>query len=134
MRKNTNYVTNIRQELKRLIRQYIVEPSLLRNKVAHGQWKIALNRDNTAENHDLTNALNSLDIVTILRWFKIHKHISQIVEVLIESPNRAFHRDYWVEITELKEFLKKSETWSMEQKTSLLKRKPVPFILPNKNR
>ena len=40
--KKTNYLPNIHQELTRIIKKYIVEPSLLRNKVAHGQWKIAL--------------------------------------------------------------------------------------------
>lgn len=125
-RKNSNYVPNIRLELRRLIQKYIVEPSLLRNKIAHGQWTIALNRENSAENTDLTNSLASLDIVTISKWFKVHGHISQIVESLIESPNKAFHRDYWFEITELKEFIAKTEGWSLEQKVNKLKQKPAP--------
>lgn len=115
-RRNSNYVPNIRLELKRLIQHYIVDPSLLRNKIAHGQWTVALNRENTAENRQLTNSLATLDIVTILKWFEVHKHISQIVENLIESPDKAFHRDYWVEITKLKEFVAKTENWSLEQK------------------
>lgn len=125
-RKNSNYVPNIRLELERLIKKYIVEPSQLRNKIAHGQWTIALNRDNTAENEKLTSSLAALDIVTISKWFKVHGHISQIIESLIESPNKAFHRDYWVEIEKLKEFIAEAENWSIEQKVSNLKQKPAP--------
>lgn len=124
-RKNSNYIPNVRLELRRLIQKYIVEPSLLRNKIAHGQWSIALNTENTAENKDLTASLASLDIVTISRWFGIHTHISQIVENLIESPNKAFHRDYWTEITELKEYIIETESWSLEKKVNKLKQKPV---------
>lgn len=131
-RKNSNYVPNIRLELKRLIQQYIVEPSLLRNKIAHGQWTIALNRENTAQNRELTTSLETLDVVTISKWFKVHGHISQIVENLIESPNKAFHRDYWVEITELKEFIAKAENWSLDQKVDKLKKKPAPVTVLNK--
>jgi hypothetical protein len=123
-RKNSNYVSNIRLELKRLIQQYIVEPSLLRNKISHGQWAIALNRENTAENKQLTNSLAILDVVVISKWFKVHGHISQIVESLVESPNQAFHKDYWVEIAELREFIAKTENWSIEQKVNELKQKP----------
>jgi hypothetical protein len=129
-RKNSNYTPNIRQELKKLVSQYVVEPRLLRNKVAHGQWVIALNTENNAVNNDLTNALNALNVVTISRWFKINEHLALIVEALIESPNRAFHRDYILEITKLKEFILKSEDWSMEQKISLLRKKPVYRIEP----
>jgi hypothetical protein len=128
-RKNSNYVPNMRQELRLLIRLYIVEPSLIRNKVAHGQWKIALNRENTAENIDLTCKLEELDVITISKWFKIYEHLSLIVETLIESPDRAYHRDYWIEITKLREFIAVSETWSMAQKISILKRKPVPKFI-----
>lgn len=125
-RRNSNYIPNIRLELKKLIQKYIVEPSLLRNKIAHGQWTVALNRENTAENKELTNSLSALDIVIISKWFKVHEHISQIVENLIESPDKAFHRDYWIELTELKEFIAKTENWSLEQKINKLKQKPAP--------
>lgn len=125
-RKNSNYVPNIRLELKRLIRQYIVEPSLLRNKIAHGQWTIALNRENSAENTELTKSLAMLDTVVIYKWFKVHGHISQIVESLIESPGKAFHRDYWVELENLKEFVAQTEDWNLDQKVDKLKQKPAP--------
>ena len=128
-RKNSNYIPNIRLELRRLIRQFIVEPSLLRNKIAHGQWLVALNRENTAENKELTNSLASLDIVEITKWFEIHGHISLIIEALIESPNRAFHKDYWIEITKLQEFIEKSKTWSLEQKVAKLKKRPAPVYV-----
>lgn len=125
-RKNSNYLPNIRLELRRLIQQNVVDPSLLRNKIAHGQWLVALNRENTAENKQLTTALADLDVVKISRWFMVHGHISQILESLIESPNRAFHRDYWVELTKLKEYIAQTENWNLEQKVNKLKQKTIP--------
>lgn len=69
-----------------------------RNKVAHGQWIVALNRENTAVNTKMTTELGELDTVVIWIWYRVHQHLSSIVEALIESPDRAFHRDYWQEI------------------------------------
>lgn len=128
-RKNSNYLPNVRHKLRRLIKQYIVEPSLLRNKIAHGQWLVALNRENTAENTVLTTALADLDVVKISRWFKVHGHISQLVESLIESPNRTFQRDYWVELAKLEEYIAQTENWNLEQKVNQLKQKPIPAVV-----
>lgn len=128
-RKNSNYLPNIRLELTNLIQQYIVEPSLLRNKIAHGQWTIALNRENIDVNNELTSSLAKLDVVTISKWFKVHGHISLIVESLIESPNRTFHRDYWIEIAKLKEIISKTENWSLENKVDKLKQRPAPVYV-----
>lgn len=131
-RKSSKYIANIRLELSRLIKDYIVEPSLLRNKIAHGQWAIALNRNNTAENKDLTNSLATLDITEIIKWIKIHKHISLVIEALIESPERAFHKEYWIKVTELKEFIKETETWSLGKK-KLQQKKKNEKMLKRKN-
>lgn len=122
--KKSSYIQNVRLKLKKYIKKYIVEPSLLRNKIAHGQWLITLNRENTAENSELTNSLKSLDIIEITKWFEIHGHIAQIFEALIQSPNKAFHRDYWTEISKLEEYIEKSNDWTLEQKVTKLNVKP----------
>jgi len=45
---------NRRQTIYRIIDEYIKEPSILRNKVAHGQWLIAFNKENTKINTEIT--------------------------------------------------------------------------------
>jgi hypothetical protein len=124
-RKRSNYIPNIDQQLKRLVKDCVVEPSLIRNKIAHGQWEIALNRQNTSVNTELTKQLSELDAVTIDIWFRAHHYLAEIIESLIESPNRSFHRDYTVKIAELDNFLRESKGWSLDEKAKLLKRKPI---------
>ena len=121
--KKTNEVPNKRQKLLVIIRQYIIEPSLLRNKIAHGQWAIALNGKNTGVNKETTAVLASLDVVTVNIWFGVYKYLELIVEDLIESPERAHQRDYWLHLTELEQYIKKTKTWTLEKKIKSLQAK-----------
>jgi hypothetical protein len=50
---------------------------------------------------DLTNLLSRLDIVTISGWLKTHELLAGLVESLVESPNKAFMRDWYVEVERL---------------------------------
>lgn len=118
-------IPNKRQKIWEIIMTYIIEPSLLRNKIAHGQWQEALNRNNDARNQDFTDKLNDLNVITITIWIKAYEYIAKIIEDLIESPNRAFRRDYWLHLTELENFLEKSKQWTLESKIQKLKHKPV---------
>lgn len=117
------YRQNRRQEIERLVREHVANPSLIRNKVAHGQWEIALNRDNTAKNNELTNQIEQLNVVQLERWFETQSHLSLVVESLIESPGRTFQRDYWVHVTNLKDFLDRTSHWTMSTKQRMLKDK-----------
>lgn len=121
----SNYIPNIRQKLFSIVDEYVIAPSQVRNKVAHGQWIVALNQEHTAVNIDITKNLSDLDIVVITIWYEVQMHLSNIVETLVESPNRAFHRDYWKEIAALDAFLEKSKDWSISQKTLKLRKKPI---------
>lgn len=121
----TSEIPNKRQELSRIIKTYIIEPSLLRNKIAHGQWKVALNRDNDAENSVVTSKLNSLDVISVSIWLRAYEFLARIIEDLIESPNKAFRRDYWLHLSELEEFLKKAKRWTLNDKINSLRRKPI---------
>jgi hypothetical protein len=109
--------------VERIIDSYVHQPRLLRNKIAHGQWFTALNRNNTAINKDLTEQLNNIDIVKLNIWKDAYGGLSNIIETLIESPDRAFHRDYWVEIVKVEEQLKKTEDWNLETKIKMLRLK-----------
>ncbi|RTL56835.1 MAG: hypothetical protein EKK46_03975 [Rhodocyclaceae bacterium] len=121
--RNGNYVPNVKQELGRLIKTYVEEPSQLRNKVAHGQWRIALNSKNTAQNPELTASLADIDLVKLDLLKEGCEGLCLIVESLIESPEKAFHRDYWPLLCQVKERLANSARFTLEAKTQLLKQK-----------
>ena len=125
---NSGYIRNVTRSLYSIVNEYIVKPSLKRNKIAHGQWKIALNRENTDVNVAMTKDLDDLNVVAISKWFKVHEYLSNIVEMIIESPNKGFHRDYWKEMDALKNFLEDSKSWTLEEKKKRLQKKPIRHI------
>jgi hypothetical protein len=126
----SSFIPNTKQKINKLVDDYIINPSLIRNKVAHGQWKIALNKSNTAVNNDITKELKALDLVVITKWFKINRYLSNIIENLIESPKKAFQREYWSELTKLYDFLDKSKNWDIETKIQLLQLNPITYKAP----
>lgn len=121
--KSTGEIANIKQTISRLIVEYIIQPSILRNKIAHGQWKRAINRDFDKESTIYTTKLANLDPVIINKWKSVYGHISNLIEDLIESPNRAFRGNYWTHLTQLEEYLKKTESWTIEKKKQQLRLK-----------
>lgn len=119
----SNFVPNARQRLLDVVQEYVTEPTLIRNKIAHGQWKVALNKNNTDLNSDITATLATLNVVTIEIWFECHRRLAQIIESLIESPERTFLRDYWPQLVELDEFIARSNGWSLSEKIARMKAK-----------
>ena len=83
-----------RNSILNIVTDFIISPSILRNKIAHGQWEIALNRENTKENESLSSELESLDIVKISKWFDIHQYLSLIIRDLIQSPKKGLYNNY----------------------------------------
>jgi hypothetical protein len=124
--KRSNYLSNIRQQLSRIVEDYVVAPRIMRNKIAHGQWEIALNRENTAVNNEMTSSIQALDVIIVTKWFTVFRYLSDLVEVLIESPDRTFHRDYWVIVAELEDYLESTKDWTIATKKEQLRRKPKP--------
>jgi hypothetical protein len=132
----SNFAPNARQTIERLIHQYVREPALLRNKIAHGQWSTALNRTNSAINHEITAALASLNVVDIERWHGGHARLAGIVESLIESPGRTFARDYWPQLMELERYTAEAAARTLEDRVKALRakwhryrnRNPVPPV------
>ena len=103
-------------EIKRIIQKYIVDPSILRNKIAHGQLTIALNSKITNLNPSITAQLENIDFVTIYRWFEINKQLCAIIEDLIESPDIAHYKYYYSKFQVLESFISKSDSWSVTTK------------------
>ena len=109
-----------REELQNIISVYIKAPSELRNKIAHGQWDVALNGTNTAENSDKTIELEALTVTKIIVWSEVHQYLGLIVRDLIQSPQNGFHSKYWENLVKLKKFLNKSSSWTLHgHKTKL---------------
>jgi len=103
-----------------LIEKYVKGPKNLRNKIAHGQWVIALNSNNTAVDSTITNDLNQLDMVKISIWFEVHHSLCDIVRDLIQSANNAFLRDFNKHCTYLQNFISKTSSWTIADKKKLL--------------
>ncbi len=131
---NTSINQDIRNRLNalvELVNEYIEEPCILRNKIAHGQWINALNRDNTAKNEELTNQLNSLDPVEIEKRFEVHRYLGYIIRDLVQSPKVGFHRHYWTNIVNLENYIKRTKAWCLESKRNRLLSKPITYCIKN---
>ncbi len=109
-------IPNKSLELKKIILKYIIDPSIIRNKIAHGQITVALNSKNTALNIDLTLKIDDLDVVYVYRLFEINKKLVSIIEDLIESPDKAHYNYYYSKFQELESFISKSQHWNMSSK------------------
>jgi hypothetical protein len=119
----SSHIPNISQTIKRLIQKYIKEPSLMRNKIAHGQWKVSLNRDNTDVNNDITQKVASLTVIDLQRYKNAFDKLSLIVEDIIESPNKAHWEFYWQHVDDYEQEQKKMLEWTLASKTAKLKKK-----------
>ena len=120
---NLGKIANKKQDLSRYLNKYIIQPSQMRNKVAHGQWKVCLNTDCTKINLDTTNEIKNLDFVKIDRLFSIYEKFQQCMVDLALSP-RTHYRDYYTIITELDNYISETESWSIESKRQVLQNSP----------
>ena len=119
------------EKLIALVNDYIEEPSILRNKIAHGQWINALNRECTKTNDELSKKLDELDPIEINKRIAIHRYMGLIVRDLVQSPKAGFHRHYWTNIVNLEAYIDETKDWSFETKKKLLSDKPIKFYFQN---
>jgi hypothetical protein len=127
------YKANVRQRLTIIVDRYVKDPSLLRNKLAHGQWTIALNRANTAVNPATSTAMRSLTCIQVDTWFECHRRLATIMENLVGSPVRTFSRDFNFHVAELQMYLRKTAKWSVATKKQQLQRKRHRHSLTSKS-
>jgi len=116
-------LSNRRNKIRQIISDYIENPQELRNKIAHGQWVHALNSKNTKENENTTQRIQNLNVVEISRWAEVHQYLCFIIRDLIQSPQKGFHNNYWINLTELEKYLNKSKNWTLEKRIEILKKK-----------
>lgn len=112
----SNHRPNVLQKIRSLIGEFIFDPSLIRNKLAHGQWSVALNRENTAVNADITNSIREHSVVELYRRKHALEKLASILEDIIESPNRAHFRDYRSHLDVLENKQKELAEWTFERK------------------
>ena len=103
-----------------MIERFIFDPSIVRNKLAHGQWSVALNRENTAVNAEITKDIEEHTVVELYRRKYALQKLATIVEDIIESPNKAHPRDYWNHMIEFEENQKRLAAWTFEEKVEQL--------------
>lgn len=121
--KQGSFKPNALKLLNETIGSYVFDPSLIRNKLIHGQWKIALNRRNDNENPDYTKKILDLHTIKITGWYECHKLLASLVEVLAESPRKAFVRDWYSDTITLKEKMQESDNKTIERHTTLVRAK-----------
>lgn len=79
--------------LSDLINSDFLESNIVRNKLAHGQWKYAFNKELTAINDDITKRVNDENVMKLQIKMKIFKDIAQIIHDLTVSKP-TFERDF----------------------------------------
>ncbi len=121
--KNNSDLMERRVKLGEIIIEFIKGPSELRNKIAHGQWDIALNRKNTNKNETKTLELKELNVIKISRWSEVHQFLGLIIRDLIQSPKKGFHNNYWTNLTKLNEFITDSSNWTMQKRIEKLEKR-----------
>ncbi|HUM84792.1 MAG TPA: hypothetical protein PLN48_13620 [Lachnospiraceae bacterium] len=112
---NAGEIANKKQTLTRILDEYIIRPSQIRNKIAHGQWVICLNNAGTNINNSATTEIKQLDFVKIDRLFSIYEKFLQCILDLAVSQ-KTHYRDYYYIITELNKYVDSTKSWSIETK------------------
>ncbi len=124
-------INNQKKKLQDILKQYIIKPSQIRNKIAHGQWQVALNNDSTSINHDTTSLINNIDYVKIDILFQIYDIFERCVEDLIESPRKAHYKYFYSNFTELENLIEKTRNWDFETRKNRIlstKKKVITII------
>lgn len=121
--KRGDFKPNARQKLEQVIDAHVFDPSLLRNKLAHGQWTVALNRSNDAVMAKTTTDIAALNITRIEGWLRGHELLAGVVESLMESPKKAFLRDWYQFVVDIEAQMLKAEARTLDQHVARLRKK-----------
>jgi hypothetical protein len=118
------YRDKVITDIMRLLKDYIKEPSEVRNRMAHGQWFLALNSKNTRENDSITTKIEELDIVILTKYKKSFYLIALIIEDLVESPEKAHINFYQDLIIKFDREQAKMSSWTLDERIRKLNPKP----------
>lgn len=123
-----------KKEITDLIQKYAISPSKIRNKIAHGQWQTAINNQFTNINKEITKELNDIDCVTVDRWFNIYKLITQLIELLVQSPSKGFKTQYDTYLKKIHTNITKMESWSLDEKEKKIIKKSSYYKIDGNKR
>lgn len=121
----------IEQRLIELCEKYIYDPSLIRNKIAHGQWKEAFNRKLTGNQTQITQKLQTLSTTFLEANQFALTAIAQMVTDLLASPDKAHPRDFIDLSNKIDNEASRRAIWtttSKKQKLQLKKRETVKVV------
>lgn len=121
--KRGSFQPNAKKKLFEAIDAHVFDPSLLRNKLAHGQWAVALNRTNDRVQQKLTDKISRLTIVDVMAWVQAQNLLAGMVETLIESPKKSFMRDWYEYVVEIETQIREAERRTLAEHIKLLKSK-----------
>lgn len=110
-------------KLEESIDLHVFNHSLVRNKLAHGQWIYALNRENTKINQKITDSICDLNIVKIDIWRKSQEILTNLIEDLIESPEKSFIKNWDTEVENLRSSVALLDEYTLSGHMSHLKRR-----------
>ncbi|MCF8055730.1 MAG: hypothetical protein K9K37_03710 [Desulfocapsa sp.] len=119
----SSHVPNVRKRILDLINTYVLDPSLIRNKIAHGQWIQALNNKMTDINTNTSAKIKKLDPIKLEVNRFAFTGLYRIVEDIVKSPNKAHMRDYWVTLSDIEQKLSETKHWCIEDREQMLLRK-----------
>lgn len=117
--KEKGIIANKSQSLKRILNKYIITPSQIRNKIAHGQWAECLNNDCSDLNHHITGEIKKLDFVKLDRLFTVYDMYQQCIVDLIVSP-KTHYRDFYSLMVRIEEYIRYTKDWDIETKREQL--------------
>jgi hypothetical protein len=123
--KEQSYKDNVIADVMTLLKDYIKEPSEVRNRMAHGQWVVALNSKNTQENNSISTRIENLDIIILTKYKKSFALTALIIEDLIESPDNAHINFYQDQINMFSQEQAKMSSWTLQGRIQKLKPKPT---------
>lgn len=116
-------IPGLEKRLESALSQFVIEPAHLRNKFAHGQWKFALNYNGTKVNADTSEIISILSPIDVSNWFHFFSKVSDLIETLVESPEKSFSGDYWTVFAEIEKSMEERKKWTLKEKKELLKKK-----------
>ena len=87
---------------------------------------MALNRDTTSVQKQTTRKLDTLNLIIVDAWVKSHELLANMVETLIESPKRAFIRDWYKFVVEIEHQMAEANSHSIIEHSIRLKAKRPP--------
>lgn len=122
--KDQAYKDNVISNVMTLLIDYIKEPSEVRNRMAHGQWVVALNSKNTQENNSISTKIKNLDIVVLTKYKRSFYLTALIIEDLLESPDKAHINLYQDLVNKFNHEQAKMSAWTIEGRIQKLRPKP----------